>query len=167
MQILKARRLAKSPNWSADSSTSEVATLQIEFNDLSNLTGDIRFSQVANKVSQIIHNLDKPDGLVPIFIDTQSGQFTNHIITLGARGDSYYEYLLKQWIQHGAVYNKSDEYFYLLEDWLAALKGVREKLVRQTKPNNLTFVGELSSGSFSPKMDHLVCFLPGNLALGK
>jgi len=30
----------------------------------------------------------------------------------------------------------------------------------------LTFVGELLSDSFSPKMDHLVCFLPGNLALG-
>ena len=31
---------------------------------------------------------------------------------------------------------------------------------------SLTFVGELIGGSFSPKMDHLVCFLPGNLALG-
>lgn len=30
----------------------------------------------------------------------------------------------------------------------------------------MTFVGELLSDSFSPKMDHLVCFLPGNLALG-
>ena len=34
------------------------------------------------------------------------------------------------------------------------------------KFKRLTFVGELIAGSFSPKMDHLVCFLPGNLALG-
>ena len=30
----------------------------------------------------------------------------------------------------------------------------------------MTFVGELISDTFSPKMDHLVCFLPGNLVLG-
>merc|ERR1711879_675815 len=40
--------------------------------------------------------------------------------------------------------------------------------VRRTS-DGLTFVGELLKGqlsSFSPKMDHLVCFLPGTLALG-
>ncbi len=45
-------------------------------------------------------------------------------------------------------------------------KGIQSKLVRQTKPNNLTYVGELLSNTFSAKMDHLVCFLPGNIALG-
>lgn len=49
---------------------------------------------------------------------------------------------------------------------MAAVKGIKEKLIRYTVPNNYTFVGELLSGTFSPKMDHLVCFLPGNLALG-
>ena len=33
-------------------------------------------------------------------------------------------------------------------------------------PHNYTFIGELLMGTFSPKMDHLVCFYPGNLALG-
>lgn len=161
-----ARRLAKSPSWTADSSISEAATLQIELNDLSNLTGDSRFSQAGDRVNEVIHKLSKPDGLVPIFIDTNSGRFTSRTITLGARGDSYYEYLLKQWIQHGAVYNKSHPYYYLLEDWLSSLRGIKTQLVRLTKPSNLTFVGEISNESFSPKMDHLVCFLPGNLALG-
>lgn len=50
-----------------------------------------------------VHKLDgKLDGLVPMFINTNSGQFTHQgIYTLGARADSYYEYLLKQWIQGG------------------------------------------------------------------
>lgn len=49
-----------------------------------------------------IHKLEKKDGLVPIFINANSGQFRSYsTITLGARGDSYYEYLLKQWIQTG------------------------------------------------------------------
>ena len=31
------------------------------------------------------------------------GHFSGSTITLGARGDSYYEYLLKQWLQSGKV----------------------------------------------------------------
>lgn len=160
------RRLAKSPHWTSDSSISEVATLQLEFKELTYLTGDARFKQAASKVSQVIHQLHKPDGLVPIYISTSSGKFIGHTITLGARGDSYYEYLLKQWIQTGAVFDKNDENFYLLQDWLESVKGVNEKLIKQTKPNGLYFIGELINGAFSPKMDHLVCFYPGNLALG-
>ena len=41
-----------------------------------------------------------------------------------------------------------------------AMKGVRHLLVQKSVPNGLVFVGESYSGqkgSFSPKMDHLVC----------
>ena len=49
-----------------------------------------------------VHDLPKKNGLVPIFINANSGQFrSSGTITLGARGDSYYEYLLKQWVQSG------------------------------------------------------------------
>lgn len=58
--------------------------------------------KVAFAVSEHIHNLRKPDGLVPIFINPNTGNFNfDSEIKLGARGDSYYEYLLKQWIQTG------------------------------------------------------------------
>jgi endoplasmic reticulum Man9GlcNAc2 1,2-alpha-mannosidase len=45
---------------------------------------------------------------------------------------------------------------------------MRKLLERRSKPNHLTFIGELINGGsdFSAKMDHLVCFLPGTLALG-
>ncbi|RNA09413.1 endoplasmic reticulum mannosyl-oligosaccharide 1-2-alpha-mannosidase-like [Brachionus plicatilis] len=160
------RQKAKSPSWTSDSSLSEVSTLSIEYNDLTYLTGDKRFEAVINRISQTLHRLNKPDGLAPIFIDTNQGQFRGRTITLGARGDSYYEYLLKQWIQKGAKYDKSDEHFYLIQDWLESVRGIRQKLVKKTKPSGYMFVGELLSETFSPKMDHLVCFLPGNLALG-
>jgi len=70
--------------------------------------------------------------------------------------------LLKQWIQTG---KKID---FLRDDYLTAIEGVKNLLVRKTKYTNLTFIGELESGGkiFKPKMDHLVCFLPGTLALG-
>lgn len=160
------QRKGKSPFWTTDSSISEVTTLQLEFKELSYLTGDGRFRDAVSKVSEVVHNLNKPDGLVPIFISTTSGKFIGRTITLGARGDSYYEYLLKQWIQSGASFDKNHKDYYLLEDWLTSVKGVKEKLIRKTQPNGLSFIGESIGGSFSSKMDHLVCFYPGNLALG-
>jgi hypothetical protein len=56
----------------------------------------------AMNVSKHIHTQPKLEGLVPIHISPSTGQFrSTSVITLGARGDSYYEYLLKQWIQTG------------------------------------------------------------------
>jgi mannosyl-oligosaccharide alpha-1,2-mannosidase len=57
---------------------------------------------VVHEVSMHVHDLPKDDGLVPIFINANTGNFrASSTITLGARGDSYYEYLLKQWLQSG------------------------------------------------------------------
>lgn len=59
--------------------------------------------EAAEEVSRHIHSLSgKKDGLVPMFINTHSGLFTHMgVFTVGARADSYYEYLLKQWVQGG------------------------------------------------------------------
>lgn len=43
----------------------------------------------------------RTQGLAPIHVSPESGHFYGKTITLGARGDSYYEYLLKQWILSG------------------------------------------------------------------
>uniref|UniRef100_A0A4W5QUF0 alpha-1,2-Mannosidase n=1 Tax=Hucho hucho TaxID=62062 RepID=A0A4W5QUF0_9TELE len=153
---------AHPPRWTSDSTVAEVTSIQLEFRELSRLTQDTRYRAAVDEVMQKVHKLEgKQDGLVPMFINTNSGQFTHlGVFTLGARADSYYEYLLKQWIQGG---QKETE---LLEDYLQALEGVKKNLLKKSSPNSLTFVGELSHGQFSPKMDHLVCFLPGTLALG-
>lgn len=59
--------------------------------------------EAVEEVTRRVHSLrGKKDGLVPMFINTNSGLFTHlGVFTLGARADSYYEYLLKQWIQGG------------------------------------------------------------------
>jgi hypothetical protein len=47
------------------------------------------------------------------------------------------------------------------------MTGVQNLLWHHSEPNKLGFPGELLGGkTFSPKMDHLVCFLAGTLALG-
>ncbi|XP_059404275.1 endoplasmic reticulum mannosyl-oligosaccharide 1,2-alpha-mannosidase-like [Carassius carassius] len=153
---------AHSPQWTSDSTVAEVTSIQLEFRELSRLTGDPKYKLAVMEVMKQVHKLDgKQDGLVPMFINTNSGLFTHQgTYTLGARADSYYEYLLKQWIQGGKTEKE------LLDDYLQAVEGVKKKLLKKSTPSGLTFVGELSHGHFSPKMDHLVCFLPGTLALG-
>ena len=60
------------------------------------------FQKAAHEVSKHVHTESKKDGLVPIFINAQSGKLRQGgTISVGARGDSYYEYLLKQWLQTG------------------------------------------------------------------
>ncbi|KVH89422.1 mannosyl-oligosaccharide 1,2-alpha-mannosidase MNS3 [Cynara cardunculus var. scolymus] len=146
------------------SSTSEASTLQLEFNYLSFLTGDPKYSFESMKVLEHMKTLPKVEGLVPIYISPTSGEFSGSNIRLGSRGDSYYEYLIKVWLQQ-----RQSNRTYLHDMYEEAMKGVKHLLVRKSKPNGLVFVGELPAGvdgGFSPKMDHLVCFLPGTLALG-
>ncbi|KAI7983915.1 Mannosyl-oligosaccharide 1,2-alpha-mannosidase MNS3 [Camellia lanceoleosa] len=146
------------------SSTSEVSTLQLEFNYLSSLTGDPKYSIESMKVLEHLKTLPKVEGLVPIYISPQTGEFNGENIRLGSRGDSYYEYLIKVWLQQ-----RDSKLTYLHDMYEEAMKGVRHLLVRKSIPNGLVFVGELPygpNGAFSPKMDHLVCFLSGTLAIG-
>ncbi|KAL0352859.1 UNVERIFIED_CONTAM: Mannosyl-oligosaccharide 1,2-alpha-mannosidase MNS3 [Sesamum angustifolium] len=101
---------------------------------------------------------------IQFFDCPQTGEFSGDNIRLGSRGDSYYEYLIKVWLQNGG-----SNLTYLYNMYEESMKGVKELLVRKSVPNGLVFVGELPygpEGAFSPKMDHLVCFLPGTLALG-
>ncbi|KAI9005718.1 mannosyl-oligosaccharide 1,2-alpha-mannosidase [Hyaloraphidium curvatum] len=160
-----ARREAVAAHFNGGaSSTAEVATLQLEFKYLSELTGDPRYWRAVEQVMLKLEALPKYDGLVPIFINPISGRFEGNEIRLGSRGDSYYEYLIKQYLQTNrteAGYRRA---------WDGAVDGIKRHLVAHSRPGNLTFVGELPQGRSShgvyPKMDHLVCFLGGALALG-
>ncbi|KAJ3369046.1 hypothetical protein HDU91_000124 [Kappamyces sp. JEL0680] len=144
------------------SSTAEATTLQMEFKYLSYLTKDPRYWNAAQKVMKTVFEQDRPDGLVPIFINPTTGKFSGGEIRLGSRGDSYYEYLVKQWL----LTNQTEAKY--AQEYRRSVVGVRTKLLGLSHPNQLFFVGETDSERtfLSPKMDHLVCFLPGTLAWG-
>ena len=115
---LRTRR-GHAPKWSPDSSTSEVTTIQLEFRDLSRATGNPKYEEAVAKVSRQVHEQPKTSGLVPIYINANTGKFRQYsTITLGARGDSYYEYLLKQWLQTGRTVD------YLRDDYNESMAGV-------------------------------------------
>ncbi|KAH9285847.1 Endoplasmic reticulum mannosyl-oligosaccharide 1,2-alpha-mannosidase [Echinococcus granulosus] len=142
-------------------SLSEVATLQLEFNELAILLRDRSIARPAAGVYKILNEVSKLSGLLPIEINMYRPAHSSvGTITLGARGDSYYEYLLKVWVQTGKVSE------WLRNEYITAVGGVKERLIRQSVPNGLIFVGELHASEFSTKMDHLVCFLPATLAYG-
>ncbi|XWS15963.1 hypothetical protein CRYUN_Cryun34aG0046600 [Craigia yunnanensis] len=144
------------------SSTSEVSTLQLEFNYLSAISGDPKYSTEGMKVLAHLKTLPKVEGLVPIYISPHSGEFSGENIRLGSRGDSYYEYLIKVWLQLRAIQGGNFSYLYDMYD--EAMRGVRHLLVQKSIPNELVFVGELpygSKGAFSPKMDQLEYFEGG------
>ena len=55
-----------------------------------------------------------------------------------------------------------------LELWNEALAGIKKHLITYTKHASLTVLAERPTGlphPLTPKMDHLVCFLPGTIAL--
>ncbi|EMD62067.1 glycoside hydrolase family 47 protein [Bipolaris sorokiniana ND90Pr] len=144
------------------SSTAEATTLQLEMKYLAFLTGESQYWTSAEKVMQVVDNLGAKDGLLPIFIYADRGTFRGNEIRWGSRGDSYYEYLPKQYLQtqkHESVYQ---------EMWNESLKGAKKHLLTYTKHSHFTVLAERPNGiegNLHPKMDHLVCFLPGTIAL--
>ncbi|CEP20095.1 hypothetical protein [Parasitella parasitica] len=152
------------------SSTAEATTVQLEFRYLSHLTGDSKYWDAAEKVMDRMSELvdakgsSALDGLVPIYIDPYSGNFASREIRLGSRGDSYYEYLLKLYLQTDKAEIK------YRERYDHAVNGIKKHLIQHSYPNHLTYIAELMDsaqpGDLHPKMDHLVCFMGGSFALG-
>jgi len=102
-------------------------------------------------------------------MSVNEGQYVTSAIRLGSRGDSFYEYLLKQYLQtNGSEPVYSDMY----DD---AMTAIHNHLIQKSTKSRMTYTAELipesdASGEVSwrltPKQDHLVCFLAGSLMLG-
>lgn len=145
------------------SSTAEAASLQLEFKYMAMLTGEKNYWDKAEKVIKIIDDNGMEDGLLPIFIYATTGTFKDENIRLGSRGDSYYEYLIKQYLQ-----TSGEEPIYQ-DLWNQSLAGVRKHLITYSTPSHFTVLAERPNGlnaNILPKMDHLACFMPGTIALG-
>ena len=95
--------------WTSSSSVlAEIGTLQVEFRYLAEVSGNPDMFTKVTKVFKTAREKNAmSDGLAPIYVSPQTGVFTTGRVTFGALGDSYYEYLLKCWIQGG-----------MTEDWL-------------------------------------------------
>ncbi|KAA0158639.1 hypothetical protein FNF31_05286 [Cafeteria roenbergensis] len=172
-------RKAYNPAWiHGASAVSEVATLQLELAYIARKTGQPDLEAKGLKVIKHLQRANMTDGLFPIYLSPKTGRFLAAPVTLGARGDSTYEYLLKlpllfhparssaerkdvAWVQ--AMYDRS-------------VRGILSRLLQYSSASGMPYIAEQAkpadalpkhqSPRLVHKMDHLVCFLPGMLALG-
>ncbi|KDO25869.1 hypothetical protein SPRG_08812 [Saprolegnia parasitica CBS 223.65] len=148
----------------------EVGSLQLEFQYLTQLTCNQKYRKAVDVVmDQLLNEMTFrfPDGLVPVGVDTEWGGVNEESsISFGADGDSYYEYLLKQWL----FTDKQDDRF--KDAYETSISSMRSELIRTANgPGKLTILGSSvlrgdNTRLFQAKMDHLSCFVPGMLALG-
>ncbi|KAI0066648.1 glycoside hydrolase [Artomyces pyxidatus] len=143
-------------------STAEASTLQLEFRYLSVLTDEDIYWKKAERVMAVVRSARMPPGLASIFMDPREGRFVTSAIRLGSRGDSYYEYLLKQFVQTDLT---EDVYRDMYDD---AIQAVHDHLIQKSMGSRLTYTSELiPERSHSGEMhDFLVCFFAGTLILG-
>lgn len=138
----------------------ELGTLHLEFVYLSKITGQPIYAQKVNKVREFLNQIEKPNGLYPNFLNPRSGVWGSQHVSLGALGDSFYEYLIKSWVMTG----ETDSVARRMYD--KAVEAIDSMLVRKSSPSNLTYIAEYKFGRLEHKMDHLACFTPGMFLLG-
>lgn len=76
--------------------------------------------------------------------------FSDHM-SIGGLGDSFYEYLLKAWIQSG---KEDQEARQMYDD---AMHNIMQHMLR-ISPGGLTYISDLKFDRLEHKMDHLGCF---------
>ncbi|CAD7697437.1 unnamed protein product [Ostreobium quekettii] len=159
---------AWNPSWGRNlTSLSEATTVQLEMAALSRLTGDATYAATAERTMDVIFGTPSLMGQRPFFLDTYTLEPSGGY-GYGARGDSYYEYLLKRCIQAQALGEPEEVVAKYRDNWLLSVRGLSALLVEESQPSGLKFLAELArvNNSQIPKMDHLACFTPGMLALG-
>ncbi|CAB3987592.1 Mannosyl-oligosaccharide 1,2-alpha-mannosidase IB [Paramuricea clavata] len=147
--------------WASGGSSilAEFGTLHLEFVYLSHITKDPIYAEKVKKVRDVVDRMNKPQGLYPNYINPRSGAWGQSHVSLGALGDSFYEYLIKSWIQSGKT---DDQARKMYDDAVEAV----EKVMVQKSSSGLTYVAEYRFGSLEHKMGHLACFSGGMFALG-
>jgi mannosyl-oligosaccharide alpha-1,2-mannosidase len=106
-----------------------------------------------------LSKVEKENGLYYNYISPMNARWCMKHASIGALGDSFYEYLLKLWIYE----NKSNQA--TLDTYLSAVEAIQERMVDISVGDHLTYIGEIKSGRLDKKMDHLACFSGGLFAL--
>ncbi|QCD80331.1 mannosyl-oligosaccharide 1,2-alpha-mannosidase MNS1-like isoform X1 [Vigna unguiculata] len=150
------------PSWSRGNSIlADSGSEQLEFIALSERTKDPKYQEKVEKVIKGLHATFPDDGLLAIYLNPLTGTQTGGSVTFGAMGDSFYEYLLKAWIQG----NKTEAVAFYREMWEKSMIGL-QSMIKKSTPSSFAYISERLGNAVFDKMDELACFVPGMLALG-
>lgn len=152
---------SKNYAWASSSSSilAEFGTLHLEFVYLSDVTGNPVYREKVVHIRDYLSKMEKPQGLFPNYLNPKTGRWGQHHMSMGALGDSFYEYLLKAWIQSGGEDSQA------LQMFTESAEAVNDKLV-QTSKSGLKYLADLKYDRIEHKMDHLACFAGGLFAIG-
>ncbi|CAK9063785.1 unnamed protein product [Durusdinium trenchii] len=148
---------------------SEAGSLQVEFRSLTARTGDARFRRAADKAFQAVQSVGIP-GILPVFLSPPGMAKVQAVASkfaFGALADSYYEYLLKQWLQRPSEKNFKELFLEVMD----ALPGIVRPSPSASETEQMAgFWGTPADrgdrGKPADLLDHLSCFAPGLIALG-
>ncbi|KLJ05764.1 hypothetical protein EMPG_10804 [Blastomyces silverae] len=153
----------------------EVASSSMELTRLSQLTGDMRWFDAIQRITNILdeqQNKTNLPGLWPVGCSPLSADFTSDsTFTLGSMADSAYEYLPKMYALLGGT-DAAAQYARLYSH---AMNTAMEHLFfRPVVPDNADILvsgqTRVLSASSTPRLEpggqHLTCYIGGTLALG-
>jgi mannosyl-oligosaccharide alpha-1,2-mannosidase len=144
----------------------EVGSLCLEFTRLTQLTGDPKYFDAIQRVSNELEKAQMSTaipGLWPMIVDLDSLSFNSRQFTLGGMADSTYEYLPKQ---HLLLGDHTKQYQKMYEATIAPIK--KHLLFRpMTKDGeDILFSGTKNGGSLDAEAQHLTCFVGGMFGIG-
>ena len=152
----------------------EIGSLTLEFTRLSQLTGDLKYYDAIQRITDELdkaQSLTKLPGLWPTVVNAERLTFTDVGFTLGGMADSLYEYLPKQYMLLGGRDSQMEKMYN--ESITTALEHI---FFRPMVPDGKDFLisGEAHINEYSednhtivhvPKGQHLGCFTGGMVGM--
>lgn len=151
----------RNPSWTGSKSIlSEVGSVQLEWKYLSHHTDTSLYWDKVEKVMKVLEKAKRDhSGLFPLLIDERTGEFSGSKVSWGGLGDSFYEYLLKQFLLTNKVEKNYEEMY------INAVLDMKKYLMKKSVKGDL-FIAEMEFDSTQNDFEHLACFIPGMLVLG-
>lgn len=119
-----------------ENNPAEIGSCLLEFGKLTSITGDSLFYLTAKRAAMEVFRRRSDLDLIGTIIDVNSGKWLNHECQIGARLDSYFEYLYKAWLLFGDTE--------CLEAWRIHHRAIMKHMLTETK-----------NGSFFTRVDML------------
>lgn len=180
-QINLVTGVGENESWSPhENNIASIGTLQVEFRWLAKVTGEKKYAEKPMKAFHMLEKLKMSDGLYSSAVKNDMdkphvGQRAGYR-TFGGSADSFYEYMLKLWLQGG----KKEPIYRKMYD--ESIDGLHKSLLKYSEPNGLAYVtkeavmpavpnrttkkGVMLKGRQGrvrevPEMEHLACFTGG------
>jgi mannosyl-oligosaccharide alpha-1,2-mannosidase len=145
----------------------EAGSVQLELRCLSDQTGDPRFRDAGDAAFQAIQS-GGMTGLLPVYLTPPQHtpvKIISSKFALGALADSYYEYLLKMWLQSPGEERLKDLWLTVMDELPGMVRPTPVLTASRSVPK-YKLIEVAPGGDVIWKMDHLSCFAPAMTALG-